>query len=205
MQKTVTSKWIGAALGALMAFNVSVAGAATLTNHQVQYKTYHNERFRYSVQYPSSWKLGPRPNDGDGRAMYTPSGVSSFDNGYGTGWPNIPKSDVLLQVVGTVNAIVGVGAGQNFNQMVAAIKKQLPQERKQPGFMSEKYTIVPNKWIIETLVLRIGHGGVEYSKIVTSLDTNQSVSMTYPISEAKVYAPFWTHIEKSFVPGNGKG
>lgn len=77
------------------------------------YKTYTNQRFGFSAQYPSTWQMGPRPTDGDGRWFSTPSGVKSFDNGYGSG---VAKSDVMILAVGTPNVVNGRGNGYNFQK-----------------------------------------------------------------------------------------
>ena len=165
----------------------------------MKWKTYTNGRFGFSVEYPSTWKMGPRPNDGDGRYFTTPSGVSSFDNGYGTG---AAKSDVMLQVLGTPNAVIGSGNGLDFHQMVAAFTKNLSRERKQPGIVSESYAIVPNKWIVDSVVQRVGHNGIQYYREYTSLSTNQTVSLTIPKNQSAKYMALWKHIENSFVPGS---
>ncbi|QSO51105.1 hypothetical protein JZ785_19920 [Alicyclobacillus curvatus] len=171
-------------------------------NQTGTWKTYTNGRFGFTVEYPSTWQMGPHPNDSDGRWFTTPSGVKSFDNGYGSG---VAKSDVMLLGVGTVNAVIGSGMGYDFKQMVAAFKKNLPNERKQQGFVSESYSVVPNKWIVDTLVTKVGHGGVQYSVTYTSLGTNQTITMTFPESKSDVYLPIWNYVSKKFQPGNKPG
>lgn len=171
-------------------------------NTRITYKTYTNQLFGFSVEYPSTWQMGPRATDGDGRYFTTPSGLASFDNAYGSG---VAKSDVMLLGVGTINAVIGSGNGYNFKQMVAAFKKSLPNERKQQGFVSESYTVVPNKWIVDTLVTKVGHGGIKYSKTYTSLRTNQAIMLTFPESKSNVYLPIWNYVSKKFQPGNKPG
>ena len=101
-------------------------GTQTSGNQTGTWKTYTNQRFGFSVVYPSSWQKGPRPNDSDGRWFTTSSRVAAFDNGYGSG---VAKSDVMLLGVGAPNVVIGSGNGYNFKQMVAAFKKNLPNER----------------------------------------------------------------------------
>lgn len=177
-------------------------GVQTSANQTGTWKTYRNQRFGFSVEYPSAWQMGPRPNDSDGRWFTTPSGVKSFDNGYGSG---VEESDVMLLGVGTPNVVTGSGNGYNFKQMVAAFKNNLPNERKQQGFVSESYTVVPSKWIVDTLVTKVGHGGVQYSETYTSLSTNQAITMTFPESKSNVYLPVWNYVSKKFQPGHKPG
>jgi hypothetical protein len=180
----------------------NTVGNDSSSNATGTYKTYTNQRFGFSVEYPSTWQMSPRPNDGDGRWFTTPSGVESFYNGYGS---SVPKSDVMLQGVGTVNVVIGSGNGYDFKQMVDAFKKNLPDERKQPGFVSESYTVVPNKWIVDNLVTKVGHGGIQYSKTYTSLNTNQTILMKFPESKSTVYLPIWNYVSRGFQPGNKPG
>ena len=172
------------------------------TDQTIHYKTYVNQRFGFSVQYPSIWEIGPRPTDGDGRYFVTPSNVSSFDNGYSSG---VSKADVLLLAVGTTNAVIGVGQGYDFQQMVTVFKKFFANERKAPGVVSESYIIIPNKWIIDTSIQRIGKNGMQYSKIFINLETNQSISLMFPASQADKYKLIYKHIAASFKPGSRSG
>lgn len=180
----------------------NTVGNNSTQNTRIAYKTYTNQRFGFSVQYPSTWQMGPRPTDGDGRWFTTPSGVKSYDNGYGSG---VAKSDVIILAVGTPNVVNGSGNGYNFKQMVASFKKNLSSQREQQGFISENYTIVPNKWIINTVVTNVGHGGIQYSEMYTSLSTNQTITMTIPKSQSNVYLPTWNYVAKKFQPGNKNG
>ena len=172
------------------------------TDQTIHYKTYVNQRFGFSVQYPSTWEIGSRPTNGDGRYFSTPSNVSSFDNGYSSG---VSKADVLLLAVGTTNAVMGVGQGYDFKQMVTVFKKFFATERKAPGVVSESYTIIPNKWIIDTSIQRMGQNGMQYSKTFTNLETNQSISLMLPVSQADKYELIYKHIAASFKPGNRPG
>ncbi|MBV7507822.1 hypothetical protein KW850_21565 [Bacillus sp. sid0103] len=38
--------------------------------NQISWKTYHNGRFGFTINYPKGWVLGPEPTNGDGRALY---------------------------------------------------------------------------------------------------------------------------------------
>lgn len=185
-----------------VASTTSAIGTQTSENQTITWLTYTNDRFGFSVEYPSTWKMGPRSTDDDGRDFTTPSGVASFDNAYRSG---VAKSDVMLLVVGTPNVVTGSGSGYNFKQMVAAFKKNLPNERKQQGFVSESYTVVPNEWIIDTVVTKDGVDGIHYRKMYTSLTTNQSISMVFPKSKLNVYLPIWDYVAKTFQPGNKNG
>jgi hypothetical protein len=81
---------------------------------QIEYKTYVNQGYGYSVKYPATWTEGPSPADNDGRDFYTASNESSFNNGL-QGNP-FPDSDVVLTVVGVPNDTMGIGNGQTFQQ-----------------------------------------------------------------------------------------
>lgn len=172
------------------------------TDQTVHYKTYVNQRFGFSVQYPSTWRIGPRPTDGDGRSFTTPSNISSFDNGDASG---VSKSDVLLLAVGTPNAVMGVGQGIDFKQMVEAFRKFVSTEKKEPGVISESYTIIPNKWIVVTLVQRIGSNAVQFRKTYTNLETNQIINLVFPSSQVAKYLPIFKYIASTFKPGNNPG
>lgn len=100
---------------------------------------------------------------------------------------------------------MGVGTGTTSKKMVSAFKKTIPNERKQQGFVSETYTVVPNKWIINTVVTNVGHGGIQYSEMYTNLNTNQTISMTFPKSKSNDYLPAWNYVAKKFRPGNKNG
>ncbi|KRW90682.1 hypothetical protein SD51_13390 [Alicyclobacillus tengchongensis] len=166
------------------------------------YKTYTNPRFGFFVEYPAAWRVGPRPTDGDGRWFTTPSGDESFDNGYGS---TVPKTDVILQAVGTINTVSGSGNGYNFAQMVDIFKKNLQDENNQPGFISESYSVVPNRWIVVNLVTKVGTSGIQYSKTYVSLHTNQTITMTFPTNKRTLYLPIWDYVSQKFQPGNKPG
>ncbi|KYP81317.1 hypothetical protein [Ferroacidibacillus organovorans] len=184
--------------------NTTTSGSTSTNtiNQAGTWKTYTNDRFGFSVEYPSTWKTGPRSNDGDGRYFTTPSGMASFHNGYGLG---VAKSDVMLVAVGTPNAVMGSGNGYNFKKMVAAFKGNIPNKRRQQRFISESYTVVPNKWIVDTLVTKLGYGGIQYSEMYISLNTNQTITMIFPESKSNVYLPIWNYVSKKFRPGNKSG
>jgi hypothetical protein len=189
-------KWLTFAVLAVSCLMSNTTAMAS-TIRTVHYKTYTNTRYGFSVQYPSTWKEGFKPTNGDGESFYSPSGVASFNNGE----TNLPKGDVVLSVVGVVNAALGAGVGQNFSQMTEAIKKDVAADKKKSSVISETIKTIPNKWVVVTEVQKIGRNALQYHRQYFSLYLVKNLIFTYPASQAKRYAPILNHIVGSFNPG----
>lgn len=174
-------------------------------SHFSTYSQYHNQRFGFRVDCPSSWLESPRPTDGDGRVFTKPSGVPSFNNG--TDGNNPPSTDVVMTAVGVSNVTSGPSVGQNFNQMVAQIIATDMKDKKDPNVLSVTYQVIPGKgvWTVEVRKVEHGHDAINYWKQFISVNSIETLSFTYPASQAAKYQPIVNHVAQSFVPGNQIG
>jgi hypothetical protein len=180
--------------------NTSKSIASTNTTNNVTYNSYQNDRFGFTVQYPSTWIKGQTPTDQDGLSFSTTSNSTSFDNGLSNG---TPKSNVVLTAVGTVNAVY---SGDTFNQMANQMKSQyIPSLKKTKGISSVTYGVVPNKWVWIEYTQNLGKNTIQVQKSYTTLKSNQTITLVYPSNESSTYMPIWSHISNSFVVGNKNG
>ena len=145
----------------------------TTVSAQRKFATYHNERFAYSIEYPSDLlKMQPPPENGDGR---------EFDSRDGS---------VKLLVWGNYNA-----SDQSWKQWY---KSDLKDFLEKPA-----YTVVKNHWYVisglkndkifyqktmrRTLRQKLGN-----------IDVFYTFTIEYPESERSKFDPIVRHIAASF-------
>lgn len=155
------------------------------------YKSYTNNRFGFTVEYPSTWSESPSATDGDGRSFTTPSSAPSFDNGS----HNSPNQ-VTLTAVGTNDG------SSTFAQLVHQATKYVRELKNQKGIWAVSYKIVPNKWVWVQYSMKTGHNATYIQRQWETLTTAQTVSLVYPKNEVSVYKPIWNHIVGTFKPAD---
>jgi hypothetical protein len=166
----------------------------------VKYKTYQNPRFGFTIDYPSSWEAGPKPENNDGMSWFINAKDPSFKNTMSPDHPN----DAELSAVGVPNVLMGNGAKQNFNEMLSAVKNQVvPSMKKEAGMVLVQYG-VSDGWIWITSIQRTGKNTTVYTKQYMNLSTVQTLQFIYPSNQKDTYESILSHVEQSFYPGNGK-
>jgi hypothetical protein len=179
---------------------ITTTNSETSANQFVKYKTYHNSRFGFTVDYPSSWEAGTKPENNDGMSWFINANDPSFKNTVSPGHPN----DAELIAVGVPNVLMGNGAHENFNQMLSTVQNQVvPSMKKETGIVSVQYG-VSDGWIWITSIQRTGRNTTVYTKQYMNLSTVQTLQFIYPTSQKNTYEPVLSHVEQSFHPGTGK-
>jgi hypothetical protein len=91
--------------------------------NELKWSTYHNERFGFTIQYPTGWILGPEPTNGDGRSLYNENDAEIVT--YGNNYMEETKSDLSdhekLKTTFGQDAYLKVtkeGAVVNFNGVI---------------------------------------------------------------------------------------
>jgi hypothetical protein len=170
-----------------------------ITSPSVTYKTYHNSRFGFTIDCPSSWTPGPQPTNGDGMSWYMNAKAPTFKN---TVSPEHAK-DVELVAIGVPNVTMGIGVGQNFQQMLSMVEDTIiPSLKKETGMMLVQHG-VSDGWIWITSIQNIGDHATMYSKQYINLSTIETMQFSFPSDQKNTYEPILSRIEQSFHPGNG--
>lgn len=201
----------GSALAALAGMAIVVAGIVgigryTSTNHTsvghhqvaaVNFTTYHNARFGYTVDLPASWTRQVLA-DGSGVTLMHPTADKAFVN------PNPPANDAVLTVQGVPNTTMGSAAGQSFAQMWSEVQGVVKGLQGSPGVTTAKCGR-SNGYVWMITDRTIGHDATEYYEAYFNLSTVQAIQLVYPTDQQARYQPVIRRVTQSFIAGRANG
>ncbi|MHB1682589.1 MAG: hypothetical protein ACYCYO_07130 [Bacilli bacterium] len=186
------------ALVVSVAVMLSGCGISDSIRHapSLHYATYHNQAYGFLIDYPCTWKkIKMRYDTGQGATWISPMNVPGYSNGF----YGIPAYDAVFTAFSVVNAAMGTGVGQNFQQMLSEVKHMTSMERKKGEHVTYG---VKGGWIWTQTIQKVGHGAISYRKYYFNLQMIEEFQLIFPTRQSRAIIPIWNRIETSFKIGN---